>query len=67
MSAVRLADAKPGDVLIDADCDEWTRTADGATFVPSWGGDVVVWSASEFDEAEENFGPFAMLREVPHG
>lgn len=59
-SDVRLADAEPGDVLIDTDCDEWVRTETGAVCMAV--GGPVTWRAADFDEAEENFGPFAPLR-----
>lgn len=60
----RLADARPGDVLLDADGDEWVRRRGVATMLPTRTNPRVRrgvrWSLDEFPEAEENFGPFTL-------
>lgn len=52
---MKLADAQPGDVLLDTCGDEWERTETGAVARTL---DPVEWPAEDFDDAEEHFGPF---------
>lgn len=61
---VGIADARPGDVLIDCDGDEWVRRRGAATMRPTRTNPRVRrgvrWSFAEFPDAEEAFGPFIL-------
>lgn len=63
---MKLADAKPGDILQDRDGDVWVRTSHGAAVLfKSQGSDE--HEASKWDlspdpyESPERFGPFTRL------
>ena len=54
---MRLRDAKPGERLVDPDGDIWQRCEDGSA-VAVFVDEAIEWPEGDFDEADENFGPF---------
>ncbi len=64
---MKLQDAKVGEALRDGDGDTWRRTPKGAVLTLTRSNPKhppIRWKAADFDEAEENFGPFWTAGEV---